>query len=89
MMPQWTNNLKDTEEVKRFKSYLWNSKGVLDRQFEILCDEERALDNKETDADQYESPSWAARQADINGYRRCLRKMKSLITLDLKDKPIT
>lgn len=86
MMPQWTNHLKDPEEKKRFRSYIYTSRTILDRQLDLIKDMEDALDSKELDENQYDSPSWAARQADINGYRRCLRKMKQLLTLDPKDK---
>lgn len=86
MMPQWTTHLKDPEETKRFKAYIQGSRTILDRQLEIVEGWERDLNSKELDEDRYESPSWAARQADINGERRAYRKMKQLLTLDQKDK---
>lgn len=82
MLPNWTNHLKTEDEKKRFRAYLHNNRGVLDRLLEICQDMERDLEVRELDADYYDSPSWAARQADNNGYRRCLRIMKNLLTLD-------
>lgn len=86
MIPQWTNHLKDEDEKKRFKSYIYSSRGVLDRLRQITLDLEQQLDDKELNKDVYDSPSWAARQADNNGYRRCLRGLQKLLTLDPKDK---
>lgn len=85
MIPNWTNHLKDPEEKKRFRSYLHNSRGLLDRQRDILKDMENELDRGETDPNSYDSPSWAARQAHKNGYRECLNKIQKLITLDQKE----
>lgn len=86
MLPQWTHHLKDPEEKKRFRSYIYNSKGVVDRLLEMLNQREEEINAKEMDEESYDSPSWAALQADRNGRRRELRWMKQLITLDQKDK---
>lgn len=86
MLPQWTHHLKDPEEKKRFRSYIYNSKGVVDRLLEIVSQREEEINAKEMDEESYDSPSWAALQADRNGRRRELRWMKQLITLDHKDK---
>lgn len=85
MLPNWTNHLKDAEEKTRFKTYIYSSRGVLDRLKQIVSDMETELDNKELNPDSYDSPSWAARQADNNGYRRCLRRFQQLLTLDPKE----
>lgn len=47
---------------------------------------EEVLEDREISPSAYESPSWAAKQADINGYRRCLREFQKLLTLDQKEK---
>ena len=85
MIPNWTAHLKDPEEAKRFRQYIYSSKGVLERLSQIADEMEKELDQQETDIDQYSSPSWAALQADRNGYRRALRRIKKLITLDQKE----
>lgn len=85
MMSQWSNHLKDPEDAKRFRQHIYASKGVLDRLLTLTGAMENELDTQETDPDQYSSPSWAALQADRNGYRRALRRVNKLITLDQKD----
>lgn len=85
MIPNWTNHLKDPEEAKRFRQYMHQSKGVLDRLNEMMDKQVEELDQLEADTSQYDSPSWAALQADRNGYRRAVRQIKKLITLDQKD----
>jgi hypothetical protein len=82
MIPDWTHHLKTKEEKDRFEKYLYGSRNILDVQSNILDKFERELDDQENNPDQYNSPSWAALQADRNGYRRALRRIKKLITLD-------
>lgn len=86
MIPNWTAHLRDPEEKKRFWSYLYNSRGLLDRLKDMLLEEEASLTQLEIDMETYDSPAWAAKQADINGSRRILRKILKLITLDPKEK---
>lgn len=86
MIPNWTNHLKDPDEKERFRKYLYGSKTILERQTAIIDEMENELDQLETDKDQYNSPSWAALQADRNGYRRALRQIRKLNSLDPKDK---
>lgn len=85
MIPNWTTHLKDPEEAKRFKQYIYQSKGVIDRQRDIIAQWEKELDSSESDEGQYSNPSWAALQADRNGYRRALRRFNKLLTLDQKE----
>lgn len=85
MIPNWTTHLRDPEEAKRFRQHIYASKGVLDR-LSVMSDEWiKELDQQETDEKQYSNPSWAALQADRNGYRRAIRRLQKLITLDQKD----
>lgn len=86
MQDKLYRHLKDHDEQKRFRSYIWNSKGVLDRILEILNEAEEELNTQEIGVKTYDTPSWAALQADRNGDRRRLRWMKKLVTLDQKDK---
>lgn len=86
MIPQWTSHLADLDEKKRFKTYMFSSKGVLDRLLAIIATMETDLEDQELDKTAYDSPSWASKQADNNGYRRCLREIRKLLTLDPKDK---
>lgn len=86
MIPNWTTHLKDPEEVKRFKQYIYQSKGVIDRLYQIADDMENDIDQSENDKNQYSTPSWAALQADRIGERRVIRRFKKLFTLDQKEK---
>lgn len=85
MLPNWTNHLKDPEEKKRFISYIRNSKGVIDRLSDILKEKEQSITNQELSSDVYDSPSWAAQQADIIGQRRSIRWLQTLLNLDQKE----
>lgn len=85
MIPNWSSHLKDPEDAKRFRQHIYASKGVLDRLSQMADDWEKELDQQETDTDQYSNPSWAALQADRNGYRRAIRRLKKIITLDQKE----
>lgn len=82
MIPNWTNHLKTKEDKDRFEKYIVGCKTLLERQTQIIDDMENELNQKETDEAQYSSPSWAALQADRNGYRRALRRIKKLNNLD-------
>lgn len=85
MQPQWTSNLKDKDEKERFVKYLYSSRGVIDRLLAITKQMESELDGKELSPEVYDSPSWANKQADNIGYRRCLRRIQTLLTLDQKE----
>lgn len=85
MIPNWTNHLKDQEEKNRFKKYLQSCRTAFERLDAMLEQDISELDGSEADPDQYNSPSWAALQADRNGYRRGLRKVKKLLNLDQKE----
>jgi len=85
MQPKWTSHLRDKEEKDRFAKYLLSSRGVIDRLLVITKDMELELDGKELSPEAYDSPSWASKQADNNGYRRCLRRIQTLLTLDPKE----
>lgn len=70
---QWTKNLKDPEAKKNFEQLLRNSTTVATR----LCDllKEMKIENSVHD---YDSASWAYKQADQNGYNRALRDILAL-----------
>lgn len=82
----WTKNIKDEEEKKKFVNFLLHSKQIFNRLDEILTEYENDLDSKETNLKTYEIPNWANRQAHCNGYRQCVRQIKKLINFDQKDK---
>lgn len=87
MITAWTKNLKTEEEKKKFELYVRGSGPLLDRLKELVNEGEESLDKAEVDPTSYDSPNWAYKQADRNGYRRCLQTFRKLLTLDQqKDK---
>jgi hypothetical protein len=69
----WTKHLKTKEEKTNFERLLRGSTTVNTRLQTIL--HEMAQVSKGTD---YDSPSWAYRQADQNGYNRALSDLLKL-----------
>lgn len=77
MISLWTDHLKTDQEKAEFADLLRNSSRVFSRLEEILAEKlSRYTGSKESD---YDSPSWAYKQADANGYIRCLRDLEKLI----------
>lgn len=85
MISAWTRHLKTDEEKEKFEKGLRNSKWILDRLSEILTDAEDELSSSEISAKNYDSPSWAYKQAHTNGQRSTLRTLKRLINLGPKN----
>jgi hypothetical protein len=85
MYTKWTSHLTDPEEKTRFTNKILSSRSVLERLSTILNEQEKELDRIETDPRIYEIPNWEYRQADNNGYRRCLSILKKLINLDQQE----
>jgi hypothetical protein len=78
MKTTWFTNLpKDQQEG--FKKQVLSSRDVLERLTEILEDKKTEV-VLSTD---YDSPSWAYKQADRNGYDRALTEVINL--LNMKD----
>lgn len=84
MITAWTQGLNE-EDQDKLKKQLKSSKGILDRLVEIMDRDEYALDRRESSSGVYDNPNWDYRQADANGYRRCLREYKQLLTIDPKE----
>ena len=86
MLSAWTQHLrKDPKAKEDFERYLKGSKTITNRVLDIIEEKERELTSSEVSSESYDSPNWSHRQADINGYRRCLNDFKNLFTLDRKD----
>lgn len=75
MQTKWFQDLPKPEQ-DRFKQEVLNSKKVLDKLKE-LCYNLR-VESKSTD---YDSPSWAFKQADQNGYNRALDDVIKILTI--------
>lgn len=82
MLPQWYSNLPKAEQEK-FKELVRGSKKVLDRLREICYNtKDGVLATSKTD---YDSPSWAYKQADRNGYIRAYEEIAKLCDISDKD----
>lgn len=82
MIIQWTAHLQDPEERARFEREVKGARPVLERLLQLIDEDEAALSRKEMDSNVYSLPGWDYRQADANGYRRCLKNYKQLLNLD-------
>lgn len=80
MKSEWLRNLP-LEQQKEISELLRNSLmrqtflGILDR---MAAEEER----QELTLTAYDSPSWAYKQADLNGARRVLTKLRGLFDFE-------
>lgn len=81
MQTLWFQHLKDPAKRDLFKKDVAASEKVLDRLREI-CYNKIKVESSLVD---YNSPSWAYRQADQLGYNRALKEIMELITLSDKE----
>lgn len=82
MISAWTKHLKTEDEKSRFKNEVLGSKRVLQRLQQLIKEAEDEADAIESDPKRYDSPGWAYRQADRNGFRRAMKAVQLLITVD-------
>jgi len=68
----WTKGLKGKEKEERAKE-IKSYKNAFDALQEILEEEKSTPD--------YDCPSWSHKQADQNGYNRCIREVIKLTTI--------
>lgn len=85
MITAWYKHLDSEEDQNNFKRTVISSRAVLDRQLELLDEMEADASRQELNPTVYDKPNWDYRQADINGYRRCMKHIKHLITLSDED----
>lgn len=85
MITAWTRHIKDEHEKQQFESSLLHSKWLLDHLKTILVSMDEDHERAEISPKVYDLPNWENRQADSNGYRRCLKQITKLITLDPKE----
>lgn len=78
MKASWFKDCKTKEEKDKVRQILFSNKDGFDRLKEIL---EPMLKEALPTAD-YDSPSWAYKQADRIGYNRALTTVLDLINLD-------
>lgn len=81
MISAWTKHLPE-DQKEQFKKEVLGSKQVLKRLQALMSEMKEDVDNLELNPKSYDIPNWDYRQADINGYKRCLKQIQKLITLD-------
>lgn len=77
----WFRDLSEKEK-KDLEFVLRNNTILIQAFLDILTRYEKEEERSEITLDQYDSPSWSHRQADRNGARRALNKVRSLFTFD-------
>lgn len=75
----WTKHLKGAKEKEDFESLLRNSTRVLTRLKEIIEEKENDLASSAMKLEDYESPSWAYKEAHRHGRQAELKALKDLI----------
>ncbi len=78
----WTSHLRGKEERERFKRQLLSNPDVFERLAEIL---EEYADACVMEKPDYDSPSWAYKQAHYNGYIEAISDIFEI----LPNKPLT
>lgn len=78
MKSQWFKECKTKEEKDKVRQTIFSNRESLDRLKEIL---QPMLKDTPPTAD-YDSPSWAYKQADRIGFNRALNQVLDIINLD-------
>ena len=82
----WTEQIKDEAKKEEYKQSLLRVKWVLEDLNSILDRIEKNIDRNETDPSHYDKVvNWSHKQAHSNGYRQCLRNIKSILDLGEND----
>lgn len=85
MFTLWTQHLKTEPEKETYKREILSSRHVLRHLGSMLKSMEENLGNHERSPKVYATPGWSFKQADANGYMRCLKDIQTLIDLDQED----
>jgi hypothetical protein len=85
MISAWTKNCKSEEDKASLESSILGSKIALNRLRDLMKEDEDGINNREVSSKTYDLPNWEYRQADVNGYRRCLREYQKLLNLDQEE----
>lgn len=87
MLSVWTQHLRNKpEEKQQFEEYVKSSKLLINRLNDILDEFDKSLERSETSLEAFDNPNWAYKQAFMNGYRGCLQKLKTAISIDQEEK---
>lgn len=74
MQSLWFKGRKTKEQKEERKKEVMSFRNAFDELRELLQEEE-------TPVADYDSPSWAYKQADVNGYNRAIRHVLKLIEI--------
>lgn len=85
MITAWTKNCATSEDKAKLEASILGSKIALNRLKDLMKEDEETLNSREIGSKAYDLPNWEYRQADANGYRRCLREYQKLLTLDQEE----
>lgn len=77
----WTKHLKTDEERREFEKTVRHDTLVLGRLEEIIQEKLSGLENREVSLDDYNNPSWAYKQAHMNGIRKGLTEILDLLKI--------
>lgn len=76
MKLEWFSHLSNPKDKESFKKSLLGSKIVLDRLKEICYN--KINSGEKASVMDYDNPSWAYRQAHLNGYLQAYREISEL-----------
>lgn len=82
MITKWTSHLPTNEDKANFENEVKGSRRVLARLAEMVDELDKAQERLELSAEFYTVPNWDYRQANVNGFRRALNSIKTIIDLD-------
>ena len=76
---EWTKHLKTEAERKEFAASVLNDRLVLDRLSAIIEEKLTGLQSREVSLSEYDTPSWAHKQAHINGVKSGLTAILKML----------
>lgn len=79
---KWTKHLPNESDKETLRKTILGSRIALDRLKELLSEELASLENQEASSTDYDSPSWAYKQAHRNGERAFAKKVFELLTFE-------
>lgn len=79
---KWTKHLPNEADREQLKKTILGSRTALDRLKQLLSEELDSLENQELSSTDYDSPSWAFKQAHRNGERTFAKKVFELLTFE-------
>ena len=82
MYTAWTNHLKTEQEKERFSTVVYRARHVLDRLKQLIQSDMENSAKAEISIKAYDNANWAYRQAHLNGYKKAMTNILTLVDLD-------